>query len=68
MRKDLLSLGFVILLIAVLYSGTKIQSVDEYYLTHIDEITDDSHTVTISIRADTILNNMDKLLELELIL
>ena len=61
MRKDLLSLGFVILLVAILISGTKIQSVDEYYLTHIDEITEDSKTVTISISSDTILDNMEKL-------
>lgn len=61
MRKDLLSLAFVVLLIAVLVSGTKIQSVDEYYLTHIDEITKDSESVKISIRADTILDNWDKL-------
>ena len=61
MRKDLLSLGFVILFIALLASGTKFQTVDEYYLTHIDEITDDSETVTISIRSDTILDNMDRI-------
>lgn len=61
MRKDLLILSFVILIIAVLFSGTKIQSVDEYYLTHIDEITPDSETVYISIRSDTLLNNMEKL-------
>lgn len=61
MRKDLLLLAFIALLAAVLFSGTKIQSVDEYYLTHIDDITEDSETVTISIRADTILHNWDKL-------
>jgi len=61
MKKDLLVLGFIILIAAVLVSGTKIQSVDEYYLTHIDSITKDSETVTISIRCDTILNNMDDL-------
>ncbi|MBV1817071.1 DUF4430 domain-containing protein [Anaerosalibacter bizertensis] len=61
MKKDLLVLAFIILLIAIVASGTKIQSVDEYYLTHIDEITEDSETVTISIRCDTILDNWDKL-------
>lgn len=61
MKKDLLVLAFIILLIAIVASGTKIQSVDEYYLTHIDEITEDSETVTISIRCDTILDNLDKL-------
>ncbi|MBW4828331.1 MAG: DUF4430 domain-containing protein [Clostridiaceae bacterium] len=61
MKKDLLVLAFIILLIAIVASGTKIQSVDEYYLTHIDEIAEDSETVTISIRCDTILDNLDKL-------
>ncbi|MDQ7094893.1 DUF4430 domain-containing protein [Desulfosporosinus sp. PR] len=61
MKKDLLVLGFVALIIALLISGTKIQSVDEYYLTHIDQITPQSKTVTISIRCDTVLSNWDKL-------
>lgn len=61
MKKDLLALGFVALLIALLISGTKIQSVDEYYLTHIDDITPQSETVEISIRCDTILKNWSRL-------
>lgn len=61
MKKDLLALAFIILLISILVSGTKIQSVDEYYLTHIDDITEDSETVTISIHCDTILDNWDNL-------
>lgn len=60
-KKDLLIAAFVLLFLAVLLSGTKIQSVDEYYLTHIDDITKDSETVTISIRCDTVLKNWDKL-------
>ena len=39
MKKDLLAVLFVILLIAAAVNGTHIQSVDEYYLTHIDDIT-----------------------------
>ena len=61
MRKDLLILSFVVLIIAVLFSGTKIQSVDDYYLTHIDEITEDAETVYISIRSDTLLDKIEKL-------
>ncbi len=57
MKKDLLAVLFVILLIAAAVNGTHIQSVDEYYLTHIDDITEDSETVTISIRCDTVLEN-----------
>lgn len=49
------------LIIAVLIHGTNIQSVDEYYLTHIDDITPQSETVFISIRCDTVLQNYDEL-------
>ena len=61
MKKDILGIFFVILLVAVIINGTNIQSVDEYYLTHIDDITETSETVTISIRCDTILDNYDDL-------
>ena len=61
MKKDLIALFAIILMIAVLINGTNIQSVDEYYLTHIDDITPDSETVTISIRCDTILRHYDDL-------
>ena len=61
MKKDLLALLFVILLVAVVINGTHIQSVDEYYLTHIDDITPESETVTISIRCDAVLDNYDDL-------
>lgn len=61
MKKDLLALGFVLLIIALLLSGTKIQSVDEYYLTHIDDIAPESKTVTISINCRTILDNWENL-------
>lgn len=57
MKKDVIALFAIILLVAVIISGTNIQSVDEYYLTHIDDIREDSETVTISIRCDTILKN-----------
>ena len=40
---------------AVLFlKGTRIQTVDEYYLTHMEDIQEDSETVTISIRCDTL--------------
>lgn len=63
MRKDLLILGFIALLLAVLISGTKIQSVEEYYLTHIDDIQADSETVFISIEAKAALKSYDLLKE-----
>lgn len=61
MKKDIIALFAIILLVAVIISGTNIQSVDEYYLTHIDDIREDSETVTISIRCDTILKNYSEL-------
>lgn len=61
MKKDLLALFVIILLVAVVINGTNIQTVDEYYLTHIDDITPESETVTISIRCDTILANYEDL-------
>lgn len=61
MKKDLIAIVVIVALIALVASGTKVQSVDDYYLTHIDDITEDSQTVTISIRCDTILDNWDKL-------
>lgn len=61
MKKDILAVFVVLLLAAVLISGTEIQSVDDYYLTHIDDITPESETVTLSIRCDTILDHYDDL-------
>lgn len=61
MRKDLLIGAFIVLLLAVIFSGTKIQSVEEYYLTHIDDITEDAETVFIRIDASTILDNWESL-------
>lgn len=61
MKKDLLILAFAAIIIIVLFKGTKFQSVEDYYLTHVDDITEDSQTVTFSIRCDTILDNWDRL-------
>ena len=61
MKKDILAFLVIILIVAIVINGTHIQSVDEYYLTHIDDITPESETVTISIHCDTILENYDDL-------
>lgn len=61
MKKDLLILAFAAIIIIVLFKGTKFQSMEDYYLTHVDDITEDSQTVTFSIRCDTILDNWDRL-------
>lgn len=61
MKKDLLAIIAVIFIVVVLITGTKIQSVEDYYFTHIDDITEESETVFLTIRCDTILDNWDKL-------
>ncbi|WP_404988693.1 DUF4430 domain-containing protein [Clostridium culturomicium] len=63
MKKDLLGIFALILLISVLVMGTDIKSVEEYYMTNIDNITETSETVTISIRCDTVMDNYEKLSE-----
>lgn len=60
-KKDILAALIIILLLAFVISGTKIQSVDEYYLTHIDDITPQSATVTLSIECKTVLDNLSML-------
>ena len=55
MKKNILLLGVVVVFALFLVKGTKIQSVDEYYLTHMEDIKEDSETVTVSIRCDTLL-------------
>lgn len=61
MKKDIIAIFVIVLLVALVISGTNIQSVDEYYLTHIDDITPESETVTLSIRCDTVLSHYDDL-------
>lgn len=60
-KKDILAALIIILLLVFVISGTKIQSVDEYYLTHIDDITPQSATVTLSIECKTVLENLSVL-------
>ena len=61
MKKDILIVFAVVLALAVLIGGSEFQSVDEYYLVHIDDIEEDSETVFISISCADVLNHMDDL-------
>jgi len=61
MKKDILIICLIVLLIIFVVNGTEIQSVEEYYLTHIDDIKEDSETVFISIRCDSVYSNYDML-------
>jgi len=60
-KKDLLMMFFGLLLTVVLFGGTKIQSVEDYYQTHVDDIQEDSETITLSIRCDAVLENYERL-------
>lgn len=53
----------VIFAVGAVALGVDIQSVDDYYQEHIDDITPDSETVTVSVRCDVLLSpaNWDKL-------
>lgn len=61
LRMSLLLLGGISAAVALLVLCVNIQSVDEYYLTHLDDITPESETVTLSIRCETVLDNWDDL-------
>lgn len=61
MKKDLLIIAAIICTLILIFSGTKIQSVDEYYLTNLDVITEDSETVWLEIKANATLNNLHKI-------
>ena len=53
--------GIAALVILVLALTTDIKSPEEYYLEHMEDIKEDSPTVSISISCATVLNNMDEL-------
>lgn len=61
MKKDILMFSLILFFALLLYQGIDIQTVDEYYLLHADDITEDSEVVTLTIRADTAVKNFEKL-------
>ena len=61
MKKDILIICLILLIILFVVNGTEIQSVEEYYLIHIDDIREDSKTVFISIRCDSVFSHYDML-------
>ena len=58
-KKDIPIIFAFVLVAAILLSGTKIQSVEDYYLTHIDDITSGTKTVTMSIDCTLLLEISD---------
>lgn len=65
MRKDLLIIASILLLITIFFTGTKFQSVEEFELTHIDDIKADSEIVTLAIGSKSLVGN-EQLLKPEL--
>lgn len=61
MKKDLLIVFALVLALAVFLGGSEFQSVEEYYLVHIDDIAEDSETVFISISCADVMNHWDDL-------
>lgn len=56
MKKDFLIIAAIITLVVLLLNGTKFQTVEEYYMTHAEEIQPNSKTVTLSIEATTLIH------------
>ena len=63
MKKNLIFILAILAVIglAVLIFGFRIQSVEDYYLEHLEDIGPDSETVTLSITCDMALKNRDQL-------
>ena len=54
MKKDLLLLFALVVIVAVLLTGTDFQTVEEYYLEHAEDVKPGEPSVTVSIRCDTL--------------
>ena len=54
MKKNIIMFGFAAMMILIIVCFTDIQSVDEYYMTHMEDITPDSQIVTVSIVCNTL--------------
>lgn len=57
MKKDFLIIFFIVIAVGVLINGTEFQTVDEYYLTHVDDITEDSQTIFFEISCTNAVGN-----------
>ena len=61
MKKDIIITLLIIMLVAVFVLATDFKSVEEYYLENAENVKPGDATVLLSIRCDTILDNMEKL-------
>ncbi len=58
-KKDIVVLFVIFIAVVILIKGTEFQTVDEYYLTHIDDISENSKTVTFSINCEKALEKSE---------
>ncbi len=61
MKKNVILILVILLGVLIAFYNIDIQTVDEYYLSHLEDIKPDSKTVFLSVRCDTVLKNRDKL-------
>lgn len=61
MKKDFIIVVTILLLVTILFSGTKFQTVEQYELTHLDEIQANSKTITLEIESKSLVNNLELL-------
>ena len=61
MKKDIIITLLIIMLLAVFVLNTDFKSVEDYYLENAENPKEGDATVLISIRCDTVLDNMEKL-------
>lgn len=61
MKKDILLITLLLCAVFFIASGTKFQSVEEYYAANIDVITEQSDVVTLEIRADHAVQQLHRI-------
>ncbi len=61
MKKDILAVLALVILAVILAGGVEIQSVEEYYRVHPEEIRPEDETVFLTIRCDTVWNHVGDL-------
>ena len=59
--ENFIAVGIAVALAVTAVCFTRIQSVEDYYQTHLEEIGEDSETVFLSVRCDAALENWDQL-------
>lgn len=61
MKKNIAVISAVIAFITIIFFTVDFQTVDEYYLTHQEDITPDSKTVSLSVTCTTVFDNYERL-------